>query len=167
MATMPAVFDNESAPGYSLGATSERTADKSRAAVDARDRDYLLRAFPGEDVFFYCKKIDNSRLIRETDPKASKACWSAIGAASVIVGLVTLAMVPSVANTVAGYKLEALRAEERKLVDERRNLDLEEARLVSPDRLAKLAEEHKLVTPKNNQVFHLNAKPDSAVAMVK
>lgn len=165
MATMPAVFDNSESARFLR--TSDRTDTVRVGVVPRADRDYQLRSFPGEDVFFYCKKIDNSRLIRQDDPKASKACWSAIGAATAIVGLLTLAMVPSVANTVAGYRLESLRAEERKLLDERRNLDLEEARMVSPDRLAKLAEKHNLVTPKNNQVFHLNSKQDSAVAMVK
>jgi hypothetical protein len=140
-----------------------------RAAVSVRtERDqYELRPFPLEDVFFYCKKIDNSRLVREDDPKAHGACWSAIGAAAAIVALLTGALVPSVANTVAGYKLEALRAEERKLMDERRTLDLEEARLLSPDRLEKLAQQHHLVTPANGQVFHLNGKSDSKLALAK
>jgi hypothetical protein len=139
-----------------------------RTAVSVRTvRDqYELRPFPMEDVFFYCKKIDNSRLVREDDPKAHGACWSAIGAAAAIVALLTGALVPSVANTLAGYKLEALRAEERKLTDERRALDLEEARLLSPDRLEKLAAKHHLVTPGTNQVFHLNEKTDGTVAML-
>jgi hypothetical protein len=132
----------------------------------ARDQ-YALRPFPMEDVFFYCKKIDNSRLVREDDPKAHGACLSAIGAAAAIVALLTGALVPSVANTVAGYKLESLRAEERKLMDERRVLDLEEAKLLSPDRLEKLAERHHLVTPKADQVFHLDGKSDGAVALMK
>lgn len=139
-----------------------------RAAVNVRtERDqYELRPFPLEDVFFYCKKIDNSRLVREADPKSSGACWSAIIAAAAIVTLLTGALVPSVANTVAGYKLEALRAEERRLIDERRTLDLEEARLLSPDRLEKLAQQHHLVTPSNGQVVHLDGK-DGKLALAK
>jgi ABC-type proline/glycine betaine transport system permease subunit len=146
-----------------MGTETMRTAVSVRTARDQ----YELRLFPMEDVFFYCKKIDNSRLVREADPKAHGACWSAIGAAAAIVALLTGALVPSVANTLAGYKLEALRAEERKLIDERRALDLEEARLLSPDRLEKLAQKHNLVTPANGQVYHLDGKSDGAVAMVK
>lgn len=144
-------------------------AETMRTAVSVRaDRDqYELRPFPMEDVFFYCKKIDNSRLVREADPKAHGACWSAIAGAAAIVALLTGALVPSVANTLAGYRVESLRAEERKLSDERRTLDLEEAKLLSPDRLEKLAQEHNLVTPKTDQVFHLDGKPDGTVAMAK
>lgn len=147
----------------------EVAAETMRAAVSVRTvrDDYALRPFPMEDVFFYCKKVDNSRLVREDDPKAHGRCLSAIGAAAAIVALLTGALVPSVANTIAGYKLEALRAEERKLVDERRNLDLEEARLLSPDRLQELAQKHHLITPKAGQVFHLDGRSEGAVALMK
>ena len=33
---------------------------------------FQLRALPQEDVFFYCKKIDNSRLVREPDPQGPR-----------------------------------------------------------------------------------------------
>src|SRR6202142_3796634 len=163
MATMAAFFRRTEAAGFPLGAETMRTAVSVRAERDQ----YELRPFPMEDVFFYCKKIDNSRLVREADPKANGACWSAIGAAAAIVALLTGALVPSVANTLAGYRLEELRAQERKLIDERRSLDLEEARLLRPDRLEKLAQKHNLVTPTSAQVFHLDGKDESAVAMVK
>jgi hypothetical protein len=163
MATMPAFFRRADAAGFALGAETTRAATQARTERSK----YELRPFPMEDVFFYCKKIDNSRLVREDDPKAHGACWSAIAGAAAIVALLTGALVPSVANTLAGYKLEALRAEERRLVDERRTLDLEEARLLSPDRLEKLAQQHHLVTPSTAQVFHLDGKPDGTVAMVK
>ena len=169
MATIPAFFLRTEDAGCPLRGDRKVAAETMRTAVSVRtERDqFELRPFPMEDVFFYCKRIDNSRLVREDDPKAHGACWSAIGAAAAIVALLTGALVPSVANTVAGYKLEALRAEERKLIDERRNLDLEEARLLSPDRLEQIAQKHHLVTPKNDQVFHLDGKSEGTVAMMK
>ena len=173
MATMPAFFRRIEVAGFPQRGDRRNdrkvAAETMRAAVSVRTErgGCELRPFPMEDVFFYCKKIDNSRLVREDDPKAHGACLSAIGAAAAIVTLLTLALGPSVANTVAGYRLESLRAEERRLVDERRTLDLEEARLLSPDRLEKLAQEHHLVTPKSGQVFHLEGRSDGAVAMVK
>ena len=126
---------------------------------------FRLRALPHEDVFFYCKKIDNSRLEREHDPKAHGACWSAIAGATVVLTLLGVVLAPSVASTLAGYKLEALRAEERRLMDERRSLDLLEAELLSPGRLERLAHTQNLVTPSNTQVVHLDGKSDGAVAM--
>ena len=136
---------------------------------DLTERDlFQLRALPHEDVIFYCKRIDNSRLVRDSDPKSRGACWGAIGAACLGVALLTGVLAPSVASTLAGYKLESLRSEERRLVDERRTLELQEAELLSPERLEKLAKNQNLVTPQSGQVVHLEGnKPDNSVAMVK
>lgn len=129
---------------------------------------YRLRPLPQEDVFFYCKKIDNARLVRESDPKSRGACWSAVGAVCAVLALLTAALAPSVAGTLAGYKLESLKAEERRLVEERRVLQLQEAELLSPQRLEDLAQRQNLITPKYGQVVRLDGnKPTSAVAMVK
>jgi cell division protein FtsL len=154
MATMPTFFrrTQRPAPGAAL-----------RVQKDL----YRLRALPQEDVFFYCKKIDNSRLVREPDPKSGGACWSAIGVAAIVLLLLTGVLAPSVAGTLAGYKFESLKAEERRLLDERRTLELREAELLSPERLEKLAARQNLVTPKTGQVVRLDGKPSGAVAMVK
>jgi hypothetical protein len=128
---------------------------------------FQLRPLPQEDVWFYCKTIDNSRLVREADPQARGACWSAIRAACFLLVVLTSVLVPNVASTLAGYKLQALRVEERQLLDERRTLELQEAQLLSPQRLEKLAQGQNLVAPFPGQVVRLNARGDSAVAMVK
>jgi hypothetical protein len=158
MATMPTSFRRTDNP-----------APGPRGAALRVEKDpYRLRPLPQEDVFFYCKKIDNSRLVREADPKSGGACWSAIGAAAIILALLTAMLAPSVANTLAGYKLEALKSEERRLVDEKRTLELRQAELLSPDRLERLAQRQNLVTPASTQVVRLDGnKPSAAVAMVK
>ena len=128
---------------------------------------FQLRALPHEHLFLYHKRIDNSRLVREVDPQSRGACWSAIGAASVLAVLLTSAFAPSVATTIAGYKLEALRIEERRMLEEHRGLDLQEAELLSPARLDQLARQNNLVVPASGQVFRLEGKPQGAVAMAK
>jgi hypothetical protein len=133
--------------------------------VRAERNPFELRALPQEDVFFYCKKIDNGRLVREHDPQAHGACWSAIGGAVLVLALLGGVLAPSVASTLAGYKLEALRAEERRLLDEERTLDLQKAELLSPDRLERLARKQNLVTPSYKQVVRLDSQADGAVAM--
>ena len=163
MATLPAFLRRTELAAPEPAARAARKPAKARVERDP----FQLRALPQEDVFFYCKKIDNSRLVREPDPHSRGACWSAIGAACVLLALLTSAFAPSVATTLAGYKLEALRAEERQLLDERRSLDLQEAELLSPERLDKLAREKNLVTPSSGQVVHLDTKGDGAFAMVK
>jgi hypothetical protein len=158
MATLPAFLRKMDAPAQ---------ATAKPVALRAERDQYQLRALPQEDVFFYCKKIDNSRLVREADPRARGACWSAIGVACVTLALLGTILAPSVAGTLAGYKLESLRADERRLQSEQRVLDEREAELLRPDRLEKLAKGQNLVTPPSGQVMHLEPKGDSAVAMVK
>jgi len=158
MATMPAFLKN----------TATAAASGGEPPVCLERDPYRLRELPLESVFWHPKKIDNSRLVREADPRSRGACWSAIGAACAVLVLLTGVLVPNVANTLAGYKLEALKAEQRRLLDERRTLELTEAELLSPDRLQQLAQRQNLVTPKADQVFHLdNNRPDGSVAMVK
>lgn len=127
---------------------------------------YQLRVLPCEDVFFYSKKIDNSRLVRQPDPRARGACWSAIGMACLVLALLTAVLAPGAANTLAGYKLEALRAEERRLLDQRRVLELREAELVSPGRLEALARGQNLVIPAAGQTVRLESK-DGSLAMIR
>jgi hypothetical protein len=161
MATLPAFFLRW------IEATHPE-ADAKTAHARAQRDPYRLRSLPQDDLFFFCKRIDNSRLVREPDPRAMGACWSAIGVASLAVAILAGVLVPGAASTTAGYRLESLRAEERRLVEERRTLELQEAELLSPARLDRLAHNQNLVTPKSDQVFHLEGdRPGAVVAMVK
>jgi len=164
MATLPAFLKKNEAD-----AAIPRDMDAAVRTARLRPvRDpYQLRPLPHEHLFLYNKRIDNSRLVREPDPKSKGACWNAIGAASVLAILVASAFAPSVATTIAGYKLEALRIEERRLLEEHRGLELQEAELLSPARLDQLAQKNNLVAPSSAQVFHLEGKPQGAVAMAK
>lgn len=164
MATLPAFLKRNEAPAEATHATGAATRTHRMRPV--RDP-FQLRALPHEHLFLYNKRIDNSRLVREADPKARGACWSAIGAACVLAVLLTSAFAPSVGTTIAGYKLEALRSEERRLLEEHRGLDLQEAELLSQARLDQLARQNNLLTPSTGQVVHLEGKPQGAVAMAK
>ena len=164
MATMPA-FPRGSDRGTddrSLSSVARGTVVNARRKRDP----FRLRPLPQEDVFFFCKQIDNSRLDREPDPKARGVTWSTIGAACLAVVALATATFPALSSTLAGYKLEALRAEQRRLVEERRSLEFEEAIALSPDRVRALAQKHHLVPPSSDQVIHLDGDSD-AVAMVK
>jgi hypothetical protein len=128
---------------------------------------FQLRALPFEDVYFRPKKMDNSKLVREADPRAGGACWKVIGAACLTLALLGGVLAPSVANTVAGYKLESLRVESQKLADERRALELQEATLLNPARLDRLAQDKHLVPPSANQVVHLDHNGEGKVALLR
>jgi hypothetical protein len=159
MATQSTFFGTPETPA------AEPFALRREAPRAERDR-CKLRVYPHEDVVFFCKKIDNSRLVREADPRAGGACWTVIGAATLVLAFLTGILAPNVMNTVAGYKLESLRAESQTLADERRTLELQEAKRLSPERLDKLARGQNLVTPTANQVVHLENNGENKVAMV-
>ena len=161
MATMPAFLDKT----VNVGASASSAAPSVARLAKNSDR---LRPLPLDDVLFFSKRIDNSRLVRAADPRARGACWSAVGAAGVLLVLLTGTLIPNLAGRLEGYKLEALKGEERRLLDERRTLELQEAELLSSDRLQQVAEKQNLVAPKAGQVVHLDGnKPDSAFALVK
>jgi hypothetical protein len=126
---------------------------------------YRLRALPNEDVYFFSKSIDNSRLLKQKDPRAAKECWSAIGAFAALAIVLAGALAPSVGETFAGYQLQALKQEHQRLVDERSTLEVQEAVLLSPERLDRLARAQKLLEPAPGQVVHLDPHADGSLAM--
>lgn len=169
MATLPTFLRRNGIAGMNPPAMPEafsRTSAVAQSEARAERNRYRLRALPQEDVFFYCKKIDNSRVVREADPKSTASCWSAIGAASVVMALLTGVLVPQLMGTMAGVTLEGLRSEQRRLVDERHNLEWKEAELLNMNRLEKLAKEQNLTVPTSGQVVRLNGK-DSSVALIR
>jgi cell division protein FtsL len=126
--------------------------------------DYRLRPLPGEDVYFYIKKIDNSRLVREADPAAGRKTLKALAKGAAAIFLLLLLLMPKALEVVAGYHVQMLAREHDRMLNEKAVLDLEEARLVNPDRLEQLARELKLVNPDPKRVVVINAKADSALA---
>ena len=66
-----------------------------------------------------------------------------------------------------GYKVEALKQEQQRLLDERRMLEVEEARLLSPAQLEQLAHRHHLVTPKSEQLIDLDPKGEGSLASLQ
>jgi hypothetical protein len=126
---------------------------------------YMLRSLPNEDIFFHAKRIDNSRLVREADPRAKAECWSTIGAVCAVAAVLITSLVPSIAGITAGYQLQALKQERQHLLDERRGLDVQEAALRGRQRLEQLAKDQNMVNPKPEQIVRLNTNAgEGAVA---
>ena len=147
MATLAAFFKRSDA----VAVNAERTH-----TVRAQSDPFRLRALPNDEIYFYSKRIDNSRVIRQADPAARGECWSAVGAAAVLLMLGASIIAPHVASVLAGYKLEALKAERQTLVDQKRELDVREAGLLSPGRLTEIARAHNLTSPSPDQIIHLD-----------
>ena len=116
----------------------------------------MLRPLPNDAIYFYSKKIDNSRIVRQADPAARGECWGAVGAAGVLLMLGASIIAPHVGSVLAGYKLEALKQERQSLIDQKRELEVKEAGLLSPERLNDLARLRSLGSPAADQVIHLD-----------
>ena len=129
--------------------------DPRRAEV-VHPNPYVLRPLPNEDIFFHTKRVDNSRLVREADPRAKAECWSTIGAVCALAAVMITSLVPGVACITAGYQIEALKQETQRLKNESRNLEVEEAKLVGPERLQQLAKDSKMGNPKKDQIVRLD-----------
>jgi len=156
MATLARIFSRPLTPAI-RGALSSRP-------VPAQDL-FRLRALPNEDVYLYAKRIDNSRLMRQPNPKEGRACWSTIAIACVAAALLMGSLAPGLANILTGYQLQSLRGEESRLVNEMRVLNVEEAELVSRERLEQLARARQFATPAPGQVIHLDPSGDGKLAL--
>ncbi len=124
-----------------------------------------LRPLPYEDVYFYCKKIDNGRLVREADPAARRKSVGALSVGVATALLVMLFLLPDALGMFAGYQVHSLERANRELAREKSTLELEEARLLSPERLTELARQLQLVDPVPGQVMYINPKAEGALAL--
>ena len=132
-------------------------------AIQAVDP-YQLRGMPADDIYFFCKRIDNSRLVRQADPKTRTDCWSTIATACILAITLGTVVSPRIGGVLSGYQMERLKTEKRELLDRRRTLEIQEARMLSPSRLGELAERQQLAAPGAGQEVHLQPK-DSSFAL--
>jgi len=156
MATMAAYIKRTGTPMIAPAANGEW-----EQPIDS----YRLRPLPSEDVYFFSKKIDNSRVVRESDPAARRKAWKAGAKGFAAAGLVIILLMPRALSMVAGYQIHLLARDHDRLVNERAALQLEEAKLQSPERLEQLARDLNLITPDPKRVVVLNPKSEGALAM--
>ena len=126
---------------------------------------YALTGLPNDDVYFYCKRVDNSRLVRQADTQV-KGEWSAIAGvctAAVLIGGMMIA--PGVAAIMDSYKIQELKHEQELLRIELRKVDVAEERMLNAPALDAMAPEHNLVRPGADQVIRLQPRNDHSFAM--
>ena len=150
MATVATVwnrfFDRAAAP----------TAERSRADEDAR-----VPAFANDDIYFFVKRIDNSRVVRAADPVARGACWKLIGSVVAAAVLLVVVLLPSAYGLMAGYQIQSLRREGQRLAAEQASLELDVAQLLSPERMQELARIQQFIDPGTDQVVYLEGEQGS------
>lgn len=158
MATLATILDR-----FLAAKTVEQAAPRTR--VFEQEDPFVVPEFPNEDVFFYIKPIDNSRVLREADPAARRACWKLIGSSLTIAALVIGLCLPGLYSLLAGYRMEALRQEHGRLMLDRATLEYQESKLLDPARLEELAKLQQFVDPAPTKVVYLDGgKSDQVLA---
>lgn len=127
----------------------------SSAAGAAIHDEFYLRSLPAEDVYLFVKRFDNAQVVRAADPAEGHRCWQAIAATMLGAVLLIGLLLPSAYRLLAGYQLGKLQTERRLLERERAELQLEEARLLSPQRLEELARAQQMIDPEPETVQYL------------
>jgi hypothetical protein len=125
---------------------------------------YRMRNLPGDNIYLFSKRIDNSRLVREADPGTRTDCWSAIATVTLLAVMLGTAATPRIGGILSGIQAEKLKTDQQELLTRRRMLEIQEARILSQSNLDQFAAKRSLVTPVPGQEQHLQPH-DSALAM--
>jgi hypothetical protein len=157
MATLATMLDR-------FAAAKSVEQPSARARVLEEVDPFEVPPFPNEDVYLYVKRIDNSQVLRESDPAARKVCWRLIGSSFAIAVVVIGLLLPTLYGLIAGYRMEALRQERQSLELDRASLELNEAKLLSPARLEELARIQQFVDPAPQKVVYLDGKSEQKLA---
>jgi hypothetical protein len=132
--------------------------ERAGHAVRRMEPSTRVRPFANEDILFYVKRIDNTGVVRASDPAARGICWkligSMVGAAVLLIGV----LLPSAYGRMAGYQIESLRQESQRIAAEQASLELKEAELLSPARMEELAREQQFVDPAPQKVVYLDGQ---------
>src|SRR6202166_746336 len=91
---------------------------RSAAGTHRAARAVPVRAFANEDIYFFVKRIDNSRVVRQTDPQAGGVCWKMIGSVGAAALLLIGVLLPSAYGLLAAYQIQSLRGEAQRLASE-------------------------------------------------
>ena len=76
--------------------------NRAGSAAHAAEPSTPVRPFANEDIFFYVKRIDNSRVVRAADPEARQACWKMIGSVVAAAVLLIVVLLPGRLQSAGG-----------------------------------------------------------------
>src|SRR5690242_6729797 len=106
--------------------------------------------------FYFQKTIDNSRLVKISDPQRRREIRMFSASVAALFLLMMFYAWQHFSSIEYGYKIEAQRSEHERLVEMNRTLKLEEASLRDPGRIDVLARQMGLESPQPGQVVRLN-----------
>jgi len=121
-------------------------------------RKHRLRPIPNEDLYLFVKAIDNSRVVRQADPQARWSVVKFIGSSFCVALVLVAMMLPHAWGLMANYQFEALKQEQKRLVEVRDALEVEEASLTSTERLLEYARRRSFEVPAPQDEVYVDSK---------
>jgi cell division protein FtsL len=123
--------------------------------------------FIGTPEIYFPKRIDNSRVVRVTDPQRRGEMWSIGATFSVLLLLVIVYVLQHFSAIEYGYKIEQLKSQRDAIMESNRALQLEEASLRDLSRIDTLARAMGMLPPTVGQVEVMeNSGNDSATPVL-
>jgi cell division protein FtsL len=116
--------------------------------------------------FYFTKHIDNSRLVKASDPVRVRQMRSFTAAVAVLFSLIMIYGLQHFYAIESGYSVESEKQTVEQLREENRQLRLSEAELTQPGRIDGLAHQLGLAAPQPGQVVHPNVHSDSGVPVL-
>jgi cell division protein FtsL len=114
--------------------------------------------------FYFQKTIDNSRLVKISDPRRRREIRMFSASVAALFLLMMFYAWQHFSSIEYGYRIEAQKSERERLVEMNRTLKLEAASLRDPGRIDTLARQMGLESPEPGQVIQMN--PDEAAAPI-
>jgi uncharacterized membrane protein len=120
---------------------------------------------PNEDIHVFVKKIDNTRVVREQDPKANASAWKTISVATMFALLVVGLIVPIANSYLAGYTVAEIEKQNSQLAAQVARYSVRESELTSLEALARAAKNQKFIDPTPESMVVLNDTRTGTVAL--
>ena len=130
----------------------QKISANSQNTAPAAQRRYM----PGAPEIYFHKAIDNSRVVRSTDPVRKREMRAFAATLVVFFMMVLVYLCQHCSSIEYGYKIEDLRAQREQLAEVNRTLKLEEATLREPGRIDFFARKMGMALPAVGQVQRLD-----------
>ncbi|HEY1984220.1 MAG TPA: cell division protein FtsL [Terracidiphilus sp.] len=112
--------------------------------------------------FFFAKHLDNSRLVKASDPVRVREMRVFAAAVTVLFSLIMIYGLQHFSAIESSYSVESAKQMRDQLREENRQLRLAEAQLTQPMRIDGMARQLGLAEPQPGQVVHPSAHPDTS-----
>jgi cell division protein FtsL len=132
------------------------------------DRTAVRRCVAGiTPEFYFQKTIDNSRVVKVSDPRRRREIRMFSASVAALFLLVLFYAWQHFSGVQYGYRIEAQKTQRDQLIEQNRALKLEQAGLRDPGRIDALARQMGLESPQPGQVVRLENEDSGGLAMAR